>query len=115
MVGFSSAGAVRNAVKRELARDVHESLEEMRDAIGRSYDEVLAWLYPQIFGEGVDKEHALWCLDRYGRFFSLKTGLYGLALGDDEKRAAVPYQKHIILEDAPLQLGPGETVDAGEE
>jgi hypothetical protein len=115
--GFGLAGACHNAVKRELKRDVHESLEEMRDAVGRDYDAVLAWLHPQIFGEGADPEHALWCLDRYGRFQSLRVALYGLALGEDEKRAVIPYRKVIELHHTydPAQLpAAGETYDAGE-
>lgn len=113
--GYANASAAHNAVKRELDRDVHESVEEMRRAIGASYDETLAWLHPQIFSAGAskeDKEHALWCLDRYTRVLAQKSQLFGALMSSDEKLQALPYRKAIVLEepDAPLQL-PEPSVD----
>jgi hypothetical protein len=111
-LGFSGPSGAHAAMKRELAKEVHESVEEMRDGVGAAYDEALRWLHEQIYKPGTDPQTVVWYMDRQACYLSQKTALYGLALGEEERKAATGYTKRIVIEESglPLQLpGPGET------
>jgi hypothetical protein len=110
--GFSGPSGAHGAVKRLLAAEIRQDVEEMHEEINANYDEMLQWLHERIYNAPADTD-PLWAVDRYGRFLALKVSLNGLALGADEILARNPYVKRIVIDEtAPLALpASGETVD----
>jgi hypothetical protein len=108
--GFAGPSGAHSAVKRLLAAEIRQDVEEMREERGADLMAVLAWLQPRIFDPGVDEDKAPWLIDRYLRTQAQLVSLYGLALSGDEIQARTPWTKRIVLEDGPLQP-PSPVVD----
>lgn len=105
LAGYSSTGAVYNALDRELGRMVDHNAEKLRKLEAERLDKMLGVAFPKAM------QGNLWALDRVLAIAQRRAKLFGLDVGNDEILAAMPYQKRIVLEDQPSVPAIGEIVE----
>jgi hypothetical protein len=114
-LGYASKSGPSAAIDRELNRWSYSAADTDRRVTALQYDGLVRDAYE-------DREHCktlmdrLWYTDRIRGLLADKRKLLGLDLGEDEKRAGIPYRKIIELHHDyadPALPPPGEIVDEG--
>ena len=109
-LGYAGPSGVYNACQREMDRHSAVSTDHRRQLQSRRHEEVMRNTREQWLKGG---DMALFALQGYQRSMDAYEKLWGLRLGDEEKKAGIPYHKTIVVEmpDGPLQLPPGGIVE----
>ena len=93
-VGYAGPSGAYAACQRELDRHADLSVAHRRQVHGRRQEEIMRETRAKWLAGG---EMAYFALQGYQRALDAYAKLWGLNLGEAEKRSLVPYQKHILL------------------